>query len=71
MGRPRISDERRIATAVRIPESLHRQLRLAASDRDVSANLLVTQALTEYLQRLPAASKVLSTAGQRPTRTGP
>lgn len=59
MGRPRISEERRIATAVRLPESIHRRLQVAASDRDVSANLLITRAVDEYLRRLPSAEKAL------------
>ncbi len=65
MGRPRVSDERRIATAVRLPESVHRRLQDAARDRDVSANLIVTRAVEEYLDRLPSADAVLA-----PARTG-
>ncbi|MCX7621886.1 MAG: toxin-antitoxin system HicB family antitoxin [Acidimicrobiales bacterium] len=68
MGRPRLSSERRIATAVRLPESLHRRLHLAARDRDVSANLLITRAVDEYLQRLPSAESVLTTKRSRPKR---
>lgn len=60
MGRPRVSDERRVATAVRFPESLHRRLHLAAAERAVSANLLVTKAVDEYLERLPSADAVLT-----------
>ena len=62
MGRPRICDERRVATAVRLPESIHRRLHLAASERDVSANLLVTRAVSEYLDRLPSADDSLASA---------
>lgn len=69
MGRPRISSEPRIATAVRLPQSLHRRLQVAASDRDVSANLLITKAVDEYLDRLPSTDKVLATKGTR-TRKG-
>ena len=60
MGRPPVSEERRIATAVRLPESIHHRLRLAASDRDVSANLLITRAVDEYLERLPSPDAVLA-----------
>jgi predicted transcriptional regulator len=60
-----VSEERRIATAVRLPESIHRRLQRAASERDVSANLLVTRAVDEYLDRLPGADEVLT-----PTRPG-
>lgn len=70
MGRPRVSDERRIATAVRLPESIHRRLQLAASDRDVSANLLITRAVDEYLERLPSADKVLTPKRSRVKRGG-
>ncbi len=59
MGRPRLSDEPRIATAVRLPESVHRRLHDAANERDVSVNLLVTRAVIEYLDRLPSADEVL------------
>lgn len=59
MGRPRISDERRVTTAVRLPESIHRRLQVAADERDVSANLLVTKAVDEYLDRLPSLDEVL------------
>jgi predicted transcriptional regulator len=51
MGRPKLYEERRVATAVRLPESVHRRLRHAARERDVSVNLLVTRAVTEYLDR--------------------
>jgi hypothetical protein len=68
MGRPRVSDERRIATAVRLPESIHRRLQLAAGERDVSANLLITKAVDEYLERLPSADKVLTPKRSRVKR---
>lgn len=59
MPRPKTYTEARVATAVRIPESVHRRLQQAAIDRDVSTNLLVTRAVTEYLDRLPSAADVL------------
>ena len=65
MGRPPVSNERRIATAVRLPESVHRKLHLVASDRDVSANLIITRAVTEYLERLPSVEQVLGRAHPR------
>jgi predicted transcriptional regulator len=70
MGRPRISDERRIATAIRLPESVHRKLKLAADDREVSANLIVTKAVTEYLERLPSADQALQRKRTRVQRGG-
>ena len=68
MRRPRVSDEKRIATAVRLPESVHRRLHLAARDRDVSANLLITKAVEEYLARLPGVDDALSTEPRRVSR---
>jgi len=53
MGRPRIYDERRVATAIRLPASLRDQLQEAATTRDVSVNFLVTRAVSEFLVRLP------------------
>ena len=64
MARSRTYEETRIATAIRLPESVHRRLHAAASDRDVSANLLVTRAVCEFLDRLPCADAVL-TGNQR------
>ncbi len=62
MGRPRVCDEPRIATAVRLPESLHQRLHDAATDRDVSVNLLVNRAVEDFLDRLPSAATVLDAA---------
>lgn len=67
MARPRTYEERRIATAVRLPESIHHRLREAASDRDISANLLITRAVAEFLDRLPTAE---ATLGRRSRRVG-
>ena len=61
MSRPRTFDEKRVATAVRLPESVHRRLHQAATERDVSANLLVTRAVSEYLDRLPSPNDVMTT----------
>lgn len=59
MARPRTYAEGRVATAVRLPASVHRRLHQAAIDRDVSANLLITRAITEFLDRLPAVDTAL------------
>ena len=53
MGRPRICDESRVLTAIRLPASLRNGLESAAFERDVSLNFLVTRAVEEYLSRLP------------------
>jgi hypothetical protein len=69
MGRPKLHDEPRVATAVRLPESVHRRLHDAARRRDVSVNLLVTRAVTDYLDRLPSPDVVLSLIdGDEPRR---
>ena len=52
MGRTPVSSEPRVATAVRLPQSLHVRLHAVADQRDVSANRIVTKAITEYLDRL-------------------
>ena len=43
----------RVATAVRIPEDLHRELQQAADTRDVSVNFLVVRAIERYLESAP------------------
>ncbi len=45
--------EQRVATAVRLPESLHHQLQDQAELRDVSVNFLVVRAVAKYLQSAP------------------
>lgn len=59
MGRPRIYQEPRVATAIRLPASLRDELQAAAVDRDVSVNFLVTRAVLDYLGRLPPVSDEL------------
>ncbi len=56
MGRPRIYEEPRVATAIRLPTSLRDELQAAAVERDVSVNYLVTRAVLDYLGRLPSIS---------------
>jgi hypothetical protein len=65
VGRPKQYPEPRVATAVRIPVSLRDQLRAAAAERDVSANLLVTRALADYLERLPPPAPTTTSTGGR------
>ena len=65
MPRPRLYEEPRVATAVRLPVSVYRRLHDAASDRDVSANLLVIKAVSELLDRLPDSSTALDEPGTR------
>ena len=65
MARPRTYEEPRIATAVRLPESVHRRLHEAAANRDISVNLLVTRAVTDLLDRLPTAESALGNRARR------
>ena len=53
MARPRVYDEKRVTTAVRLPETAHNQLRKAARERDVSVNYLINRAVDHYLRDLP------------------
>lgn len=52
MPRPRIYDEPRISTAIRLPASLRDELVTVAVDRDVSVNYLVNRAIDEFLHGL-------------------
>jgi len=52
MGRPKIYEEKRITTAVRIPEGLHAELKAAARDRALGMNALAVLAMQDYLRRL-------------------
>ena len=52
MSRPKVYDEPRITTAVRLPESLHGWLKSAARERDVSVTYLVVRALEDYRDRI-------------------
>lgn len=54
MGRPKKFHDRRVTTAVRLPERLHRRLSETAEDRDTSINHLLVKAAEHYLDRLPA-----------------
>jgi hypothetical protein len=49
MARPKTFVEHRKATAVRLPEPLHSELRRVADERDVSVNHLVIRAIREWL----------------------
>ena len=60
MSRPKVYDEPRVTTAIRLPTSLHGELQCAASERDVSVNFLVTRAVSAYLAQLPPADADLS-----------
>jgi predicted HicB family RNase H-like nuclease len=61
MGRPRTTDEKRVTTAVRLPESMHERLTKEAETRDVSVNLLVTKAIDAYLEALVPVEELIAT----------
>jgi predicted HicB family RNase H-like nuclease len=46
-----------VATAVRLPVSVHERLQAAADERDVSVNYLVVRALLRYLDELVPADQ--------------
>jgi len=56
-----MAESKRVATAVRLPEDLHRQLQDHAEMRDVSVNWLVTRAVEQFLDRLPSREQVEAT----------
>ena len=47
-----MSKKQRLTTAIRLPEDLHRRLREAADERDLSINYLVVKAVEEFLENL-------------------
>ena len=53
MARPKIYEERRVATAVRLPASVHAELQRLARARDVSVNYVITRAVEELLANSP------------------
>jgi len=61
VARPRVYEEERVSTAVRLPASLHEQLKEEARARQVSVNFLVERAVGHYLELLPERA-----AGERP-----
>ncbi len=70
MGRPRMYDEPRVATAIRLPSSLRDELQAAAIERDVSVNFLVTRAVAAYLRQLPYPDLVKPPEPPRPRAPG-
>ena len=67
MSRPKVYDEPRVATAIRLPTSLHGELQSAAMERDVSVNFLVTRAVSDFLAQLPPPGGDLAPEGEVPT----
>lgn len=55
MGRPRLYDDERTVTAIRLPNSLKKRLTEEAGARMVSLNYIVIRALERYLDEMPPA----------------
>lgn len=55
----------RVATAIRLPEDLHKQLQEQAEMRDVSVNWLVNRAVEKFVDELPSREKVEATLRAR------
>jgi predicted HicB family RNase H-like nuclease len=53
-----ITSKQRTATAIRFPEDMHEQLRVAAEERGLSINYLVVKAVEDFLQRLIPAEEL-------------
>lgn len=49
-GRPREYDEARVTTAVRLPKSLYKKLKIEAIEQETTLNRLVEEATTMYLR---------------------
>jgi predicted transcriptional regulator len=58
--RPANPDEVMVQLGIKIPESVDKQLRAVAEERDVSRNRLIQRAIVEYLGRLKPAVEVLA-----------
>lgn len=56
-----MSGERRVATAIRLPADLSKQLRDEAARRDVSMNYLIVRAVTRYLENAVPVNELLAT----------
>ena len=54
MARPKLYEEPRVNTAVRLPRALHSKLRKTAYERELGVNLLITRAIESYLAGLEA-----------------
>lgn len=50
--------KQRTATAIRFPEEVHEQLRVAAEERGLSINYLVVKAVEDFLGRLIPADEL-------------
>jgi hypothetical protein len=63
VARPRIYDQPRVTTAVRLTPAMRDQLHKAAVDRGVSVNQLVVEAMSEYLRKVCRARPATTSKG--------
>lgn len=63
-GRPKMYADR-VGTQVRMSKDLNERLHAAASERDVSVNLLIVRACEAYLARLVPVDELMRS--ERPT----
>lgn len=59
-GRPKEYDEARVTTAVRLPKSLYKRLKIEAIEQETTLNRLVEEATTTYLEASPRRRKAAS-----------
>jgi predicted HicB family RNase H-like nuclease len=58
VGRPKKYEGKKVTTAVRLPEPIHRRLQEEAEARDLSVNFLIVKATDLLLQRLRPISAI-------------
>jgi hypothetical protein len=71
MARPKVYEEERVATAVRLPRTLHEQLHEAADERQVAANLLIVKAIERFLAQLTPVDELTATPPPAPMSQAP
>jgi hypothetical protein len=61
MARPKVHDDDRVTTALRLPKAVHEQLKSAADERGVGVNYLAVRALEEFLTHLVPVDELMLT----------
>ena len=70
MPRPRVYDEPRVATAVRLPKQLHERVQREAEERQVSVNYIVVRAIERYLDCMVPVAELQLERDERTHREG-
>jgi predicted DNA-binding protein len=70
MPRPRVYDQPRVATAVRLPKQLHERIQREADERQVSVNYIVERAIERYLERMVPVAELQLERDERAHRNG-